>query len=81
MAVTPPVFLLRLICRPSSSSEDVKSESEFAAGGGETALFRMVDFDLVALFLNVAVGTSATECGSSMDSYRRAQGALLRLRS
>jgi hypothetical protein len=51
VAATPPFFLRRLICLPSSSPEDVKSEAEFAAGGGEAARFRIVDFDFVALFL------------------------------
>jgi hypothetical protein len=52
LAVTPPFFLRRLICRPSSSLEVVKSESDFTVGGG--GAFRIVDFDLFALFLNVA---------------------------
>lgn len=71
VAATPPFFLCRLICLPSSSPEDVKSGAEFAAGGGEAAHFRIVDFDFVALFLNVTAGNSGTDWGSSIELGNR----------
>jgi hypothetical protein len=59
-AVVKPAFFRRLlICRPSSSSEDVKPGSESDAGGGLGSLFLILDFAFVVRFLNETTGTSA----------------------
>ena len=57
--VVKPAFLrLRLIVRPSSSSEDVKPDSESERGGGVGSLFLMFDLPFAPRFLNETTGTS-----------------------
>lgn len=55
VAVIAPIFLRRFICRPFSSSEEVRSVSVSEVGGGVAARFLAVDF--VARFLKVTGGT------------------------
>lgn len=64
-AVTAAFLRLLLMRRPSSSSEDVKSESESEAGGGETAFLRKLALALAERFLKVTWGTSAATSASS----------------
>ena len=57
-AVTPAFFLRRLICLPSSSSDEVKPESESEAAGGVISRFLMLDLAFSVRFLNDTTGAS-----------------------
>ena len=65
VAVTPAFFRRRFIVRPSSSSEDVKPESESEAGGGVASRFLTLDFPFAMRFLKETTGAS-TVWGSSI---------------
>ena len=58
VAVRPAFLRRRFIVRPSSSSEDVKPDSESEAGGGVASLFRMFDLPFAPRFLKEMTGTS-----------------------